>query len=523
MSATSLILTVDFGTQSVRAILFDLQGRQQGSASVPVPQAQSPQNGWAEQDAEQLWRLLCAACRQVISTTDQPDRIKGIAITTMRATVVPVNSDGCALRPAITWPDQRHTQGVPPVGGVNGLLLALAGARKTVRYFQSQAETNWLAVHEPSLWQKTHRFLLLSGYFNFRMTGLFRDSWASQIAFVPFDFKRRCWAKSSSWKWQALPWIKREQLPELVKPGDRIGTVTASAAAASGIPEGIPVIAAASDKACEVLGAGASEQHFACLSFGTAATVNVSSARYKETAAMIPPYPAARPDRWNLEVQVSQGFWLVNWFKKEFGQAEVSLADSQNVSAESLLDQLLGQSSPGAGGLLAQPYWTPGLRTPGPEARGAIIGLSPASKRADIYRALLEGILFALRQGKERIEHRLGQKIQALLVTGGGACSDAVVQLTADLFGSEITRANEIESSALGAAINVAVGTGDYDTYEHATAAMTRPGKLFRPDVSASTRYQALYRDSYLPLYARLKPVYHSLQRQDHPAGQIKA
>ncbi|NND00242.1 MAG: carbohydrate kinase [Gammaproteobacteria bacterium] len=518
MTDEPLFLAIDFGTQSVRAIVFDLHGASLVRAAVPIPAPRSPEKGWAEQDAEKLWQWLCEACRKASSELDDATRIKAVAVTTMRATVIPVDASGDALRPAILWPDQRRTKSAPPIGGLNGLLLRIAGVSNTIRFFQSEAEANWLAIHEPDLWHKTSRFLLLSGYFNFRLTGEYRDSASSQIAFVPFDFRRKRWASKNSWKWQALPWLRREQLPELVMPGDTTGSITTKAAAETGLVAGTPVIAAAADKACEVLGAGGGHRGTACLSYGTAATVNVSCNRYREIAPFIPPYPAAQPDRWNLEKQVSQGFWLVDWFKKEFGQPELEQARSQSVSTESLLDQLLDASAPGAGGLMSQPFWAPGLRSPGPEARGAIIGLNPSSNRADIYRALLEGILYALRQGLEQIGKRLGaSEIDNITVTGGGAGSDAVMQLTANIFGRPVSRAAASEASALGSAINAAVGLGYFADYKEAIEAMTLPGQLFNPDPELSQQYETLYQNLYLPLYSNLKPIFESFQQQnDH-------
>ncbi|MDH3767952.1 MAG: FGGY-family carbohydrate kinase, partial [Gammaproteobacteria bacterium] len=167
---------------------------------------------------------------------------------------------------------------------------------------------------------------------------------------------------------------------------------------------------------------------------------------------------------------------------------------------------------PGAQGLVAQPYWSPGLRSPGPEARGAIVGFSNMHTRADVYRALLEGIAYALRDGKECIERRTGQRIHRLRVAGGGSRGDAVMQLTANIFGLPVARPHTSETSALGAAINAAVGQGYYPDYTTATTAMTRIGDVFDPDVATSKQYDALYKKTYLRLYPKLKPIYQSMQ-----------
>ena len=141
---------------------------------------------------------------------------------------------------------------------------------------------------------RTHKFLLLSGYLTYRLTGRFVDSVGSQVGYIPFDYKRLDWARGYDWKWQAVA-INRSQLPELLPPAGRLGEVTREAAEATGIPAGLPVIAAAADKACEVIGSGCLDPHIGCLSFGTTATINTTHRRYIEVIPLVPPYPAAVP------------------------------------------------------------------------------------------------------------------------------------------------------------------------------------------------------------------------------------
>ena len=128
-------------------------------------------------------------------------------------------------------------------------------------------------------------------------------------------------------------------------------------------------------------------------------------------------------------------FWMVSWFKKEFGQAELQLAEEQGIAAEVLLDQLLAAAPARSMGLVLQPYWSPGLKLPGPEAKGAVIGFGDVHTRAHLYRSMIEGLAYGLREGKERLERRTGTPITELRVSGGGSQSDAVMQLSADVFG----------------------------------------------------------------------------------------
>jgi sugar (pentulose or hexulose) kinase len=275
---------------------------------------------------------------------------------------------------------------------------------------------------------------------------------------------------------------------------------------------GLPLIAAAADKACEVLGSGALEPHVGCLSYGTAATVNATHRRYVEPVALIPAYPAAVPGAWSVEVQVSRGFWMVSWFKQEFGAHEQRLAAERGIEPEALFDELVARVPPGAMGLMLQPYWSPGVRRPGPEAKGAMIGFGGVHTRAHVYRAILEGLAYALREGAEWISRRSRVPITELRVAGGGAQSDAALQITADVFGLPTARPHVFEASGLGAAMVAAVGLGHQPDFATAVRTMTRVGKVFTPDPAARELYDRLYRRVYTRMYARLRPLYEEIR-----------
>ncbi len=502
-----LILALDCGTQSVRAILFDLRGNLLAKARVLLEPYFSPQPGWAEQHPEYYWDSLARACRELWQENDARDRLAGVALTCQRATVVNVDEEGRPLRPAILWLDQRRTYGLKPVGGWWGLAFRLAGVSGTVAYLQAEAEANWIRTHQPEVWERTYKYLLLSGYLTYRLTGRFVDSVGCQVGYIPFDYKRLNWAPRWDWKWRAVP-LDPARLPELVPPAGLLGEITPQAAEATGIPAGLPLIAAAADKACEVIGAGCLSPQIGCLSYGTTATINVTSPRYTEVIPLIPPYPAAVPGAYSLEVQVFRGYWMVSWFKREFGYPECRLAEEQGCEPEALFDGLVEGVTPGSMGLVLQPYWSPGLKVPGPEAKGAIIGFGDVHTRGHLYRAILEGIAYALREGKERIERRSGTSIREVRVSGGGSQSDAAMQITADVFGLPAARPHVYETAGLGAAIDAAVGLGLHPDFASAVEAMTRVGRVFQPDPQAHALYEGLYRRVYRRMYHRLRPLY---------------
>ena len=506
------ILSIDVGTQSVRALVIDPRGNVVAHSRVPIEPYVSPEPGWAEQDAELYWTSIGQACAALwAGGVARREEIGGVALTTQRGTVVVTDEAGRPLRPAIVWLDQRRTEGVAPIGGVNGLAFRALGVRRTVAAFQADCEANWIRANQPAIWREIRHYLLLSGFLTHRLTGRFVDSVASQVGYIPFDYKHLAWAKSGDWRWTAAP-VDPAWLPELVAPTGRLGDLTASAAAVLGLTAGTPVIAAAADKACEVLGSGALDPHIGSLSYGTTATLNTTQRRYVEAIPLVPPYPAAVPGAYSLEVQVYRGYWLVDWFKRQFGAKEVAQADELGIAPEALFDDLVRATEPGSMGLLIQPTWTPGVRVPGPEAKGAMIGFGDVHTRAHLYRAILGGLAYALREGGERAAWRAKTPLRELRVSGGGAQSPAALQLTADIFGLPTGRPHTHETSGLGAAIDAAVGLGIHASFSSAVSEMTRVAEVVRPDPARHLLYDALYERVYSRMYARLKPLYEEIR-----------
>jgi sugar (pentulose or hexulose) kinase len=507
------LLAIDNGTQSARALLFDPRGNLLAKHRVPIESYYSTAPGLAEQDPEVFWKAICEACQGLWAQGVDKSSIAAVSLTTQRSTLINVDKHGKPLRPAIVWLDQRRTEGLKPVGGWWGVAFKVAGASETVAYLQAEAEANWIRKHQPEVWHETHKYLFLSGYLTYRLVGQFVDSVASQVGYVPFDYKLQTWARPLDWKWQAVP-MDKAILPDLVPAASPLGLISAEASSATGIPQGLPLIASAADKATEVLGAGCLEPHIACLSYGTTATINTTHKKYIEVIPLLPPYPAAVPGQYSFEIQIYRGFWMVTWFKHEFGLREQRLADEQGIEAEALFDELIRSVSPGSDGLVLQPYWSPGLKFPGPEARGAVIGFSDVHTRAHLYRAILEGLAYALREGAERTEKRSGVPITELRVAGGGSQSDAALQLTADVFGLPASRPHLYEASALGAAIDAAVGVGIHKDFPTAIREMTRVRDTFEPDVKTHARYNDLYHGVYKNMYSRLKPLYEFMKNR---------
>lgn len=506
-----LILAIDAGTQSIRAALVDLKGGIRDLVKTPIEPYFSESPGWAEQRPEYYWEMLSGTCLQLFEKTTEPKSgIQGVTLTTQRGTMINVGQDGKPLRPAIVWLDQRKADAKNIIPGIVRPFLKAINYLDLAEGVVRDCEANWIRQNQPELWEKTHKYLFLSGYFNYKLTGEFIDSSGNIVGYIPFNIKTQKWAHRLDPKWRLFQ-VEKEKLPELVKPGEIIGHITAKACRETGIPEGLPVIAAANDKACEILGSGCVTPDTVCLSLGTTATVNTQNQKYIEIRPLWPPFPSAIPGQYYTEVAVLRGAWMITWFKQEFGLQEKLEALKEQLPPEVLLDRLVRNIPPGSMGLVLQPYWTPGPDI-APYAKGAIIGFGDVHTRAHLYRAILEGLVFALKQGAQLTEKKNKTPITQLRVSGGGSQGDTTMQIAADVFGMPAQRPHTIETSALGAAIDAAVGLHYYPDFSAAIKAMTRPGDVFHPVEENRKLYQELYDRVYSKIYQRLLPLYKGIQ-----------
>jgi sugar (pentulose or hexulose) kinase len=156
------VLAIDNGTQSVRALLFDLRGNLIAKSRVIIEPYYSTSPSLAEQDPLIFWKAVCQACNELWQMPNvKKDSIAGVSLTTQRSTVINVDSKGNPLRPAIVWLDQRRTEGLKPVSGLWGLGFKLTGMSETVAYLQAEAESNWLQTHQPEIWHQTYKYIFL--------------------------------------------------------------------------------------------------------------------------------------------------------------------------------------------------------------------------------------------------------------------------------------------------------------------------------------------------------------------------
>lgn len=509
MGDRHIVLVFDIGTQSTRALLVSSAGQILAKAQKGHhPAYISQQSGWAEQEPDFYYENMCRVSRQLKEGFPELfEKIEAVTLTTIRCTSVCVGKDGKPLRPAILWLDQRRASGKPALKPIVSAAVKAAGMTKTLKLQYQKSHCNWIKENEPEIWKKTDKYVLLGTYLNYKLTGRMADSDASIVGYVPYDFKNRRWKKKNDLVRPVFD-LPDRMMCELVHPGDCIGKLTAQAASDLGLPE-ISLIATGTDKACEILGLGCVNRRRAAFSFGTTATVTFTTGEYMEPESFIPPYDSILPGHYTPEIEIFRGYWLISWFKKEFAQKEVMEAVKLKLQPEELLNRRLKEVPAGCGGLVLQPYFTPNLTMP--EAKGAVIGLSDMHTRIHLYRAIIEGINFALMDGMRHMEKRGGFKFEEIRVGGGGAQSSEICQITADMFGLPVIRTQTYEVAGIGSAIPAFVSLGVFKSYKEALRAMVHKKDVFTPNPAQHEIYEKLYEDIYKQIYPKLSGIYEKM------------
>lgn len=509
MVGTEYVVSLDIGTQSVRAIVFDRLGNQIEKERILNKPYYSLEPGWAEVEANEYWSNLCIVLKKLMEKMgDEKYSIKACSITANRDNIIPLDENGDYIRDWITWIDQRR---VPEFKSEDilkfsskGKLLSIFG-KKTFEMLGYQSKFNWFKYHEPKTYEKADKYLSIAGLITYKLTGEFKDSIGMQVGVLPIDHEKL--------KYHDLDivydviGVRKDQLPKLCKPNEIMGYVTKEASKLTLLPEGLPIVAAGGDKQCETLGSGCFKDGQAVISYGTLATIAITSKKYvKNKNNTYYTWPSSIPDAWNPEFNIYRGYWLITWFCRQYVEEKgfPDLIDEMNEKAKDV--------PPGSNGLFVYPYWTPHPALC-PMARGGIIGWTDYHKKEHLYRAILEGIAYALRDGLEIIEKDTKRKIEELYVVGGGSQSDVSMQLTADIFNLPVKRLSTHEVCGVGAAINAARAINMFRSEEEAVKNMTKVSQVFTPIKGNVEVYDDIYKNVYKQMYANEKNVFNVLTR----------
>lgn len=517
------VITIDFGTQSVRVAVIDSSGNflafEKESYDKPYF---SVKPGYCEQYPEYYYNKMCEASKRLVEKNKNlVNQCEYFSITSFRDSVAYLDENYNVVRPSIIWLDQRQAKLEEKIPWIYDVLFDVVGMHDAVAFNRKRTPALWLKENEKENWDKIKYYAPLTSYYNYRLIGILGDGASNMVGHLPINYKKKDRYKSDLALKGCIFGIPLKKLPKIYETGSIMGKLTLKAHMETGLPEGLKYIVTGNDKSCEALGCGAINSDIGHISYGTASCIAVTSKKYFEPETFLPSYPCCYKGSYTGEVQIYRGYWMLTWFTQEFGHEESIEAKIEKTAPEEILNKKLAEIPPGCDGLILQPFWGPSLSKP--LAKGAIIGFFDVHTKYHIYKAIIEGIAYELKNGLSSIEKHLKHKIKSLTVAGGGSRSDSICQITADIFNLPVIKTSTYESSSLGCAMAQYLALGEYKTIEECKKNMVKEAKVFTPNKEIAKKYSHLFKNIYTGIYPALKKSYSKISEylQKNNEGQI--
>lgn len=500
-----LLLGLDIGTTGTRALLVDEEGHVVASAVSEYP-LYTPQPQWAEQDPADWWQATIEATRAALARAGvSGEAVGGVGLSGQMHGVVLLDEHDEVLRPSIIWCDQRSQAQCD-------WITERVGAQRLIELTCNPALTGfsapkllWIRDNEPHTYERGRKFLLPKDYIRFKLTGEYASEVSDASGTTLFDVRKRRWSDEVL---SALG-VERDLLPEVYESPVVSGRVSASAAEATGLAAGTPVVGGGGDQAAGAVGNGVVESGILSSTIGSSGVLFAfTDEPVLDSKGRMQSFCHAVPGKWHV-MGVTQGAGLsLRWFRDNFGEAEMLVSNLSGIDPYVLLDREAEQAPVGSEGLLFLPYLM-GERAPhlDPDAKGVFFGITARHTRLHMVRAIFEGVAYSLRDALEIMRGEMAIPVEQVRASGGGGRSALWRQIQADVFNTELVTINVSEGPAYGVALLAGVGTGVWGSVEEACRATIEVVQHIRPipeNVAVYERFYAIYR----ALYPALKPQY---------------
>jgi len=488
-------LGIDIGTGGSRALLIDPEGQVTHGFTAAHEDIIMLRPLWAEQRPENWWEAAQAAIRGVLAEAGiTGDQVAGIGLSGQMHGLTLLDEANAVIRPALIWCDQRPQEQVD-------FVHATLGRENVVRWTANPVLTGftlpkllWVRDQEPANFARVRHVLLPKDYIRFRLTGEYATDVSDASGTSLLDVVNRRWSGEMI---EGLR-LNAAILPRVYESPEITGRISEAAASATGLKAGTPVVGGGGDQASSAVGNGIVESGIASDTLGTSGVVFVHLERPAyDPEGRVHTFCHAVPGKWHV-MGVTQGAGLsLQWFRNQLAPSE-SYDD---------LTALAATAPPLSQGLFWMPYLM-GERTPHVDAyaRAAWIGLTARHTRADMVRAVLEGVTYSQKDCLVLIE-KMGAHVGKVRLSGGGAKSPFWRQLFADAFEKTVATLETQEGSAYGAALLAMVGSGRFASVEAACRAAIRETSMVAPSASSAETYARGYA-TYTQLYPALQHLY---------------
>jgi xylulokinase len=499
------LLGLDIGTTGCKAILFDTSGQMLAKAAREYP-VSIPRPQWAEQDIENVWRLAQEAICDAIRATDVKE-IAAIGLSVHGEAVTPVDGRGYALRPTILGMDTRTGQQNDWLRERFGGEALFQRTGMPIHTINTLPKLLWLKQNEPAIWEQASKFLLVEDFLIQKMTGQAVISQCLASRTQLFNLHQGKWDEEIL----SVLDLEATKLAQVQPSGTLVGSLSQELVSVFGLTNAPVVVTGGHDQACGALGAGLTVPGLASVSTGTAEVVEValpspivSQPLYEGNISV---YNHVVPGMFLAMTLNHSGGMALRWFRDGFCEPQMFQSAQANSDA---YDLMLAGASAEPSGLLVLPHFSgSGTPTFDTESKAAILGLTFATTRSDIAKAILEGLTYELRLNLDLLKAG-GVQIDVLRAIGGGAKSVLWLQLKADITGIPVVTPKITEAAAFGAALLAGTGAGIYRSTSEAADQFLQLSSVYKPDPKRQHEYDQRY-ELYRQMYPAISPITHKL------------
>ncbi len=497
------VAALDLGTTGCRTYIFDLTGAIIAS-DYQEWQSFYPSPSFVEQDADVWWESIKKTIEIAIKKSGiDKTEIVSLSVTNQRETIVPVDKEGNPLHNALVWQDRRTIDQVEYIKNKIGIDKIYKTTGLTIDPYFSATKILWFKDKKPEIYQKAHKFLLVSDFIIYKLTGKFCTDYSNASRTMLFDIKKLRYSDEIAADLE----IDLDKMPETIESGVEIGEILTDDTL---FDKKTLVVSGAGDQQAAALGVGVVSPGEIKCTTGTGSFILAYLAEPNfDPGKRVLCSCHAVPGTWVQEASIFTTGAVLRWFRDQVGNAECSIAETKGQDPYDIITTEAEKSPIGANGLLLIPHFV-GSGAPhwNPLAKGIIFGLALGHERKDLYRAVLEGVAFEIRKNIE-VFKELGIEPKELMLTGGGSRSDFWNQIYADVLGITCVRNIIEESASLGAAILAASGAGIFSDITKAAENLCKVDKKWLPNNDRHILYEKLYNFSYeMYEYIKSKNLY---------------
>ncbi|TKG91578.1 hypothetical protein EYV94_21370 [Puteibacter caeruleilacunae] len=501
------LMTIDLGSTSIKVIIFDLSGRLLSIAQRPMEKVVAIDNPqFIYWNPKLIWKGVCDAAREALAKLPMGAYIKGITVTGMGMDGIPVDKTGSPLFPFISWHDDRTIEQAEEWKSSVGELYSFQRTGFAAWHIMSVMRMKWMAKNHPEVMDHTYKWLLMVDYINFKLSDVMVTDRSMASCTMLFDQNKQQWSDELI----EQAGLCKSILPEVKQSGSHIGNITDNAADATGIPLGTPIYLGGHDHICSTVPLGGFKNGSLIDIIGTWESVMATTPNLNLSEKLldyqicveshvIPDYFVA----WGGAVAGESVEWMRKLFKGYGMDAEFEWETIQ---------EALESGSSMKNNVIFLPYISGAACPVGDSlAKGAFVGLSSTTTKADMFKAVFEGLNFQFLDILKAFEASFGAKFEEIIVTGGGTRNDFWLQSKADISGLPVVKYDIEEATALGAAILAGIGAGCYKDAEDAFFAIPKDKKIIEPNAKISSYMQSKY-SIYQGVYPALKHINQELK-----------